>query len=118
MITLNAGEAYGTVFTLMGSKALGADMVLCLEDAKIGVLPASAAVAFLWNDKITGDVSRADLEAEWNNVVGTPVAAARAGEVDDIISAAEIRQRLTAAVMMLQAKSKGSPYRRHVNMPL
>ena len=118
MITLNAGEAYGTVFTLMGSKALGADMVLCLEDAKIGVMPASAAVAFLWNDKITADVTRADLEAEWDNVVGTPVAAARAGEVDDISSAAEIRQRLTAAVMMLQAKSKGSPYRRHVNMPL
>lgn len=118
LITLNAGEAYGTVFTLMGSKALGADVVLCLEDAKIGVLPASSAVAFLWNDKIAGDVTRAELEEKWDATVGTPVAAAKAGEVDDIIAAAEIRQRLTAAVMMLQAKSKGSPYRRHVNMPL
>jgi len=118
LITLNAGEAYGTVFSLMGSKALGADLVLSLENAKIGVMNAAAAVAFLWNDKISTDVSRADLEAEWDRTVGTPVAAACAGEVDDILSAEELRQRLTAAVMMLLAKSKGSPIRRHVNMPL
>ncbi len=118
LITLNVGEAYGSVFTLMGSKALGADMVLCLENAKIGVMPASSAVAFLWNDKITVDVTREALEEEWNNVVGTPIAAARAGEVDDIIESAELRQRLCAAVMMLQAKSTTSPFRRHVNMPL
>jgi len=118
MITLNVGEAYGTVFSLMGSKALGADVVFCLEDAKIGVMNAASAVAFLWNDQISAATTRADLEAKWDAVVGTPVAAARAGEVDDIISAEEIRQRITAAVMMLQAKSKGIPFRRHANMPL
>ncbi len=118
LVTLNVGEAYGSVFTLMGSKALGADVVLSLENAKIGVMPASSAVAFLWNDKITGEVTREALEEEWNNVVGTPIAAARAGEVDDIIESAELRQRLCAAVMMLQAKSSSAPFRRHVNMPL
>jgi len=118
VITLIAGEAYGTAVSLMGSKALGADIVLALESAKIGVMNASSAVAFLWNDKIGGDVTRADLEAEWDAAVGTPVAAARAGEVDDIIMAAEIRQRITAAVMMLQSKSKAAPVRRHAVMPL
>jgi len=118
VITLIAGEAYGTVVSLMGSKALGADIVLALESAKIGVMNASAAVAFLWNDKIGREVSRADLEAEWNAVVGTPVAAARAGEVDDIIMSAEIRQRIAAAVIMLRSKSKNAPVRRHAVMPL
>ena len=51
-------------------------------------------------------------------VVGTPVAAARAGEVDDIIMSAEIRQRIAAAVIMLRSKSKNAPVRRHAVMPL
>ena len=118
VITLIAGEAYGTAVALMGSKALGADLVLALESAKIGVMNAASAVAFLWNDKIGGDVTRADLEAQWDAAVGTPVAAAKAGEVDDIIIAEEIRQRIAAAVMMLQSKSKSAPVRRHAVMPL
>jgi len=118
IITLVAGEAYGTVFTVMGSKALGADVVLALDTAKMGCMNAASAVAFLWNGKVGAAVSRADLEAEWDATVGSPVEAARAGEVDDIIASCEIRQRIAAYVMMLQAKSKTSPVRRHINMPL
>ncbi len=118
LITLVAGEAYGTVFTVMGSKALGADVVLALDTAKIGCMNAASAVAFLWNGKIGSVVSRADLEAEWDATVGSPAEAAKAGEVDDIIASEEIRQRIAAYVMMLQAKSKTAPVRRHINMPL
>lgn len=118
VITLIAGEAYGTVFTVMGSKSLGADVVLALDSAKIGCMSAASAVAFLWNGKIGSVVSRADLEAEWDATVGSPAEAAKAGEVDDIIASEEIRQRIAAYVMMLQAKSKAAPARRHINMPL
>ncbi len=118
MITLVAGEAYGAHFSLMGSKALGADVVLALESAKIGVMSAERAVAFLLNDRITENVSRKDLEAKWDSKIGTPVAAASAGEVDDIIDGGEVRQRLAGALMMLSAKSKCAPARRHTNMPL
>ncbi len=118
LITLVAGEAYGTVFTLMGSKALGADVALALDTAKIGCMNAASAVAFLWNGKVGATVSRADLEAEWDATVGSPVEAAKAGEIDDIIDSREIRQRIGAYVMMLQAKSKSAPVRRHINMPL
>ncbi|MBR6676385.1 MAG: hypothetical protein IKL24_03535, partial [Clostridia bacterium] len=58
LITLIAGEAYGAHFSLMGAKALGADVVLALDSAKIGVMSASRAVAFLLNDRITLNVSR------------------------------------------------------------
>lgn len=118
LITLVAGEAYGTVFALMGSKALGADVVLALDSAKIGCMNASSAVAFLWNDKIGKTVTREALEAEWDETVGSPVEAARAGEVDDIIASEEIRQRIAACVMMLSEKSKAAPARRHLTMPL
>lgn len=118
VITLISGEAYGTVFAVMGSKALGADVVLALDTAKVGCMNAASAVAFLWNDKITGSVTRDQLEKEWDETVGSPVEAARAGEIDDIIASEEIRQRIAAYVIMLQAKSKTAPVRRHINMPL
>ncbi len=118
MVTVIAGEAYGAHFSLMGSKALGADVVLALESAKVGVMSAKKAVAFLWNDKITADITREQLEAEWDATVGSPVAAASCGEIDDIIDAAELRQRIGGALMMLSAKSKCVPGKRHANMPL
>ena len=61
-------------------------------------------VAFLWNDQISEEISREDLEKQWDETVGSPVAAASAGEIDDIIGAAELRQRIAGAVMMLSDK--------------
>lgn len=118
VITLVAGEAYGSVFTVLGSKALGADLVLALDSAKIASMNASSAVAFLWNDKITANVTREDLEKNWNDSVATPVEAASSGEIDDIIASAETRQRIGAAIAMLSAKSTYSASRRHLIMPL
>lgn len=118
LITLIAGEAYGTVFSVMGSKSLGADLVYSLESAKIGVMNAASAVAFMHNDKISESVSREDLEKAWDEYVASPVSAASSGEIDDIISDNEIRQRLAAALLMLSCKSKENIKRRHANFPL
>ena len=118
MITLIAGEAYGSIYSLMGSKALGADVVFALETSKVGVMSAERAVAFLWNDQITEDVSRESLEKKWDETLGSPVAAACAGDIDDIIDAGESRARIAGALMMLSAKNKCAPARRHTNMPL
>ena len=117
-ITVVTGKAYGAAFTLMGSKALGADMVYALPKSEISVMEPSSAVAFLWNDKITESVSRADLVEEWKNTVASPEAAAADGSIDDVIDAAELRQRICAAVYMLMAKSAGTPARKHCNLPL
>ena len=118
MVTLIAGEAYGSVFTVMGSKALGADIVFALDSAKIAALSAESAVAFLWNEKISASISRADLERLWNESVATPVEAASSGEIDDIISESETRQRIGAALAMLSSKSAFNASRKHINMPL
>ncbi len=118
LITLVSGKAYGSVFSVFGSKAIGADIVFATDSAKISCMNAKSAVALLWNDKIGKDTTREDLEARWDKEVASVVSAARAGEIDDIIESAEIRQRLTSAVMMLSGKSAVAPKRRHANMPL
>lgn len=117
-ITAVVGKAYGAAFTLMGSKALGADMVYALPTSEISVMAPSSAVAFLWNDRITEDHPRAELEAEWKETQASAEAAAKDGSIDDVIDPAELRQRICAAVYMLLMKNEGTPTRKHCNLPL
>ena len=112
------GKAYGAAFTLMGSKALGADMVYALPTAEISVMAPESAVAFLWNDKITANTSRADLVAKWTQECASPEAAAADGSIDDVVASLELRQRICAAVYMLMMKNAGTPARKHCNLPL
>ncbi|MBQ8310869.1 MAG: hypothetical protein IJX80_07655 [Clostridia bacterium] len=117
-ITVVIGKAYGAAFTLMGSKALGADMVYALPESEISVMAPASAVAFLWNDKITEKTTRADLEEKWISEKAAPEAAAADGSIDDVIAAGELRQRICAAVYMLMMKNSGMPARKHCNLPL
>lgn len=112
------GKAYGAAFTLMGSKALGADMVYALPKSEISVMAPASAVAFLWNDKITEEVTRADLIEKWTRECASPEAAAADGSIDDVVKANELRQRICSAVYMLMMKNAGTPARKHCNLPL
>ena len=117
-VTAVVGKAYGAAFTLLGSKAQGADMVYALPGAAISVLSPEASVAFVWNDKVGQEKSRAELEAEWKEKCASAADAADRGEIDDIVESVELRQRICAALMMLATKADGKPARRHANMPL
>lgn len=117
-VTVVVGKAYGAAYTLMGSRSVGADIAFALEKAAISVLPPKAAVAFAWNDKITAEKSREDLENEWKESCSSPVWAAEKGDIDDVIEDAELRQRICAALGMLFAKAQSKPTRKHINMPL
>ena len=112
------GKAYGAAFTLMGSKALGADMVYALPTSEISVMAPASAVAFLWNDQITEKVTRADLVEKWTKECASLEAAAADGSIDDVVAASELRQRICAAVYMLMMKNCGTPLRKHCNLPL
>ena len=112
-ISVVVGNAYGASFTLLGSRALGADLALALPDAVISVLPPKMAVAFLMNDQITVDKPREAVEAEWMGKIASPVQAAETGDIDDIIPAAELRARLSSALYMLAEKADTTPDRKH-----
>lgn len=116
-LTVVVGKAYGTAFTLLGSKSVGADMALALPTACISVLSPEASVAFVWNAKV-GEQSREELEAEWKEKCASAAEAADAGEIDDIVDPAELRQRICASLNMLAAKAEGAPTRKHANLPL
>lgn len=116
-VTVVMNKAYGTAYTLLGSKAVGADMVFALPTAKISVLSPEASVAFVWNDRAR-EQSREELEAEWSAKCASAAAAADDGEVDDIIEPSELRKRICSALLMLSGKSEGTPSRKHFNMPL
>ena len=103
-VTAIVGAAVGAGFIFGGSRALGADLVLALPATEIAALGAPAAVAFLWNDRITSTLTREELEQEWRETKATPEAAAATGEVDDIVAPAELRARLIAALFMLADK--------------
>ncbi len=117
-ITAVVGKAYGASFTLMGSKALGADVVFALPDSEISTMAPASAVAFLWNDRINESTTRADLEDEWKKLYADPAVVAADGSIDDVIPAEELRQRICSAVYMLMMKNSDAPMRKHCNLPL
>ena len=117
-VTAGVGKAYGAGFTLLGSKALGADLEIALEDAVISVMSPESAVAFLMNDQITADKSRADVEKEWCDKYASAVCAAEKGDVDDIVTEDTLRARICSALYMLSSKADGCPERKYARTPL
>ncbi len=117
-VTVVLGKAFGAAYTLMGSKSLGADIAFAAEGAKISAMPTKSAVAFAWNEKVTDNSKRAEVEAAWDSVMASPVVAAKAGEIDDIINLDELRQRISSAFEMLGAKNMLCAPKRHNNLPL
>ena len=98
------GHAIGASFILLGSKALGADLVYALDNAEIGALSAESGVAFAWDKYITEEKTRDELISEWRASVSSVAHAAASGEIDDIISTNELRARICSALLMLSTK--------------
>lgn len=121
-VTVVTGSAIGSAFTLLGSKALGADVVFATPEAKIAALSTEAALEFIYGDKIYGTENalenKENFKKEWETKVASPVAAARNGDVDDVVEAAAVRGAVASALEMLSTKATKAPYRKHGNMPL
>ncbi len=120
-VTAVVGKAYGAAFTLMGSKSIGADLVLALPGAEISIMEPDAAVQFIYGDEIKAAADPAALRQAkkdaWINGEGSVEAAAKAGEVDDIVEPAELRARIISACMMLWSKADGEIRRKHSKLP-
>ncbi len=117
-VTCVVGKAYGAAFTLLGSKSIGADIALALDSATISVMAPETAVAFLMNDKISAEKSRADVEAEWCEKYASAVNAAENGDIDDIVDEATLRARICSALYMLAVKADGTPDRKYARTPV
>ncbi len=97
-VTVITGEAYGTAYSVLGSKALGAGFVLALDRAKISPMNPVSAVEFLGE---VYDESKVDeIAAKWADENASPLEAAKKGYVDDIIEASELRARVASVLEM------------------
>ncbi len=97
--TVVIGAAYGTAYTVMGSKALTDGICLALDSAKISALSPESAVAFL--DEVKDESKHKETAEAWAARYASPLEAAKSGHIDDIIDAAELRQRIAAAIAVL-----------------
>lgn len=107
LITAIIGKAYGVAGTVFGAKSGGADVVYATENALVSAMAPDAAVAFLYGKEIAASAdpqaARAEKTALWTEENASPAAAARLGEIDDIIDYPEFRQRICAAIEMMNA---------------
>lgn len=116
-VTVVIKEAFGSAYLTMGSKSIGADIVYAWPEAVIGMMNPAEAVKIMYADEIGASEDAAALisgkTAEYTALQSSAAAAARRGYVDDIIKAAETRQRVIAAFEMLFTKSEDRPSKKH-----
>ncbi len=103
-INVITGEAYGSPYVTMNSKHIGADLVLALDSAKVGVMDAKVAAQIMCQDEITkADDTKTALEekkVQYDKLQDGAEAAAKRGYVDNVIEGDQIRKHLIYALQM------------------
>ncbi len=121
-VSLIVRKAYGGAYIAMGSKELGADIVLAWPNAEIAVMGPQGAANIIFRDEIENaedsEAMRKQKNEEYVSEFATPYKAAERGYVDDVIEPAISRQRLIDAFQMLSAKAQHRPAKKHGNIPL
>ena len=110
-VNVITGEAFGSAYVAMNSRAIGADITIAWSDAKIGMMDAGLAA------KIMCDGQGADaIDAcakEYDSLQNSVVSAARRGFVDQVIDAVDTRKYVIGAFEMLFTKFEGRPDKKH-----
>ena len=112
-VSVISGKAFGSAYILMGSKAMGADMVYAFETSEIGTMDPKMAAKIIsaGEDADTMKKTAEEYKALQNSVLG----AARHGLVDTIISDADTRKYVIGAFEMLYTKREERPDKKHVS---
>lgn len=105
------GEAFGSAYSVMNSKGIGADLTFAWENSSVGMMDAKLAAQILASGK--GSDAIAEAEAEYKKLQNSVDSAARRGYVDTIIAACDTRKYLIGAYEMLFTKREGRPSKKH-----
>jgi len=115
-------KAYGGSYFAMGSKTMGADIVLSWPSAEIAVMGAEGAVGVLYKKELDQaedkEQFRQQKMEEYCTTFSTPYFSATKQVVDIIIRPQETRPHLIKALELLENKSEEIPARKHGNIPL
>jgi len=113
-VNVVTGKAYGSAYTVMNSRALGADAVFAWESAEIGMMDAAMAAKIMYADA-DSSVQR-EKAAEYRSLQSGVDAAAKRGYVDTIIAPADTRKYVINAFEMLYTKSEDRPAKKHCSV--
>ena len=109
-------KSYGGAYIVMDSKRMGNDVCLAWPTAELAVMGAGQAAAIL--QRRATPEERAAFEADYEERLLNPYVAAERGYVDGVITPAETRSEVLAALDMLSNKREKFPRRKHDNGPL
>ena len=118
-ITVILRKAYGGAYMAMGSREMGADLVLAWPSAEIAVMGAEGAVNVICRKEIAQAqdpaAKRTELAAAYTEKFSNPYFAAGKGYIDAVIRPGETRAEIISALALLEDK----PHLGHRgNMPL
>lgn len=121
-LTVILRKAYGGAYDVMGSRHLGADVILALPTAEVAVMGAEAAVAVLNRAEVSRsedpEALRADLIRRYREQFNHPYNAAARGMVDEVVYPRHLRTSICGYLDMLREKVAMNPPRKHGNIPL
>lgn len=116
-VNVIVGEAYGSAYVAMNSKAVGADMTYAWPTASIGMMEANQAAKIMYADEISkaSDVNAVISEkaAAYAGLQSSVESAAARGYVDTIINPEDTRKYVAAAFEMLYTKREDRPVKKH-----
>ncbi len=116
-VNVITGDAFGSAYIIMNSKAAGADVVYAWPSAKIGITDPKTAAEIIYSDDIAAAQDRSAAVKEAADKISaeqsSAIAAAKRGYVDDVIEPDATRKRLIAVLDMLATKREDRPYKKH-----
>lgn len=113
-VNVVVGDAFGSAYTVMNSKALGADITMALPDARIGMMDGNLAAQIIAAGKDSAEV--AETASKYNELQNSIDSAAAHGYVDQIVEPADLRKYLIGALEMLYTKREDLPAKKHMTV--
>ena len=110
-VNVITGKAFGNAYTVMNSKALGADMPYSWENAQIGMMDAKLAAKIMYDGSDIATIN--EKAAEYAALQSSALSAAKRGYVDTIIEAKDTRKYVIGAFEMLFTKREDRPSKKH-----
>ena len=105
------GQAFGSAYVAMNSKAIGADITMAWPDAQIGTMDAKLAAKIICDGQ--GAEAIEACAKEYAELQTSAQGAARRGYVDQIIEPAATRKYVIGAFEMLLSKKEDRPAKKH-----
>lgn len=105
------GQAFGSAYVAMNSKAIGADITMAWPDAQIGTMDAKLAAKIICDGQ--GAEAIENCAKEYEALQTSAEGAARRGYVDQIIAPEDTRKYVIGAFEMLLSKREDRPAKKH-----